>query len=221
MSLRWTRVAIRPLEPCPVAKSKSVWDSPWEAPGRLLERARRSRWRRRLALALLAAALVLVLVLGLRSRAFTGRAYRLNSPATTAMSYRLLQSFFETCAQLNVTAFVTEGSLLAIKRHGFLSPWDHDIEVRFTDHRSRKLFFAEGVPIINKQFGDRWQGLVDIDGSVGWGEAGGCSSNELLSRGEFSALFEKTWNNIIGRPRELFDWECKRKRARAWLSVII
>jgi hypothetical protein len=98
---------------------------------------------------------------------------------------------------------LTEGSLLGATRFGFLSPWDHDVEIMFVGppgacleqpDRPDLCRPARVVRAMDELYGPAWHRYLEVD-NKNWGfsqhhggPGGGCSANELIARGFFGLV---------------------------------
>lgn len=136
-------------------------------------------------------------------------------PEFVRVSYLLLDAFFETCKKHDARAVIGEGTLLSAKRFGFISPWDHDIEVRMASDSCWQKYKNIILPEMNSRFGISWSSYVEVEDryATGYRGAGGCAFNELMARWEVGLMVRKLWHDMRNLPAIEFH-QCHMKRAR-------
>lgn len=160
---------------------------------------------------LCAAAAVMIctlLTVAAASGALLHLAFAPTPPEYAAASYRTLDALFRACNRSNVTAFVSDGTLLSAKRFGMLAPWDHDLEIRIADPRDAAAFDEQVAPALDRAV-PHWRDHVELD-SPGYADIGGCGVNELMARGEYRLIVTKVARQLRGLDGLP---ECERRRA--------
>ena len=142
-------------------------------------------------------------------RTFSRHAFVSLPPADAQTMYLVLDTLFTICADHGVVAFMAEGSLLGALRFGFLSPWDHDVEVRIGSSASLALYYERVLPEMDKRLGEHWSEYVEVQTppSVGYSAVGGCSFNELLLDGQLLWLVSKVYKQWR-QDRKQWDKDC-------------
>ena len=71
---------------------------------------------------------------------------------TRGILFNLLNETFTEIINHNLTAFITDGSLLSIYRYNqIIFPWDSDIEITLWSDKDEEIFYNKVIPKLNKK----------------------------------------------------------------------